>query len=198
MNSNTPVSYERFKSNMLILFDIIYEMFEDAQEHKIVPAKLGILKILKICIKSSSGEKMIKNFIKRSHPFWDKIREKDIEYFKNMGLDLFKDFEEKGLDGVKNKEEFQDNTGFMKSLTGDHINTFKIILESSYEYEGENFDIFDEERRSDVWQIMHSFVKISLVYIHESRKQVEGRYTVEFFPEIKVKQNALDWGIKTI
>ena len=198
MSSNTPISYERFKSNMLTLFDIVYEMFEDAQEHNIVSTKLGILKILKVCIKSCSGEKMIKNFIKRSHPFWDKIRNKDIEYFKNMGLDLFNDFEQKGLDSVKNNEEFQDNSGFMKNLSGDHINSFKKILESSYDYEGETYDIFDDERKNDVWQIMHSFVKISLLYIHEGRKKVDGKYTVEFFPEIKVKQNALDWGVKTI
>ena len=76
---------------------------------------------------------MIKNFIKRSHPFWDKIREKDIEYFKNMGLDLFNDFEQKGLDSVKNDEQFQDSSGFMKNLSGDHINSFKKILESSYD-----------------------------------------------------------------
>lgn len=198
MSSNTPISYERFKSNMLTLFDIVYEMFEDAQEHNIVSTKLGILKILKVCIKSCSGEKMIKNFIKRSHPFWDKIRNKDIEYFKNMGLDLFNDFEQKGLDSVKSNEEFQDNSGFMKNLSGEHINSFKKILESSYDYEGETYDIFDDERKNDVWQIMHSFVKISLLYIHEGRKKVDGKYTVEFFPEIKVKQNALDWGVKTI
>ena len=125
MSSNTPISYERFKSNMLTLFDIVYEMFEDAQEHNIVSTKLGILKILKVCIKSCSGEKMIKNFIKRSHPFWDKIRNKDIEYFKNMGLDLFNDFEQKGLDSVKNDEEFQDSAGFMKNLSGEHINFFQ-------------------------------------------------------------------------
>ena len=65
-------------------------------------------------------------------------------------------------------------------------------------YEGESYDIFDEERKNDVWQIMHSFVKISLLYIHEGRKKVDGKYTVEFFPEIKVKQSALDWGVKTI
>ena len=141
---------------------------------------------------------MIKNFIKRSHPFWDKIRNKDIEYFKNMGLDLFNDFEQKGLDSVKSNEEFQDNSGFMKNLSGEHINSFKKILESSYDYEGETYDIFDDERKNDVWQIMHSFVKISLLYIHEGRKKVDGKYTVEFFPEIKVKQNALDWGVKTI
>jgi hypothetical protein len=198
MSSNTPISYERFKTNMLTLFDIVYEMFEDAQEHNIVSTKLGILKILKVCIKSCSGEKMIKNFIKRSHPFWDKIRNKDIEYFKNMGLDLFNDFEQKGLDSVKGNEEFQDNSGFMKNLSGEHINSFKKILESSYNYEGETYDIFDDERKNDVWQIMHSFVKISLLYIHEGRKKVDGKYTVEFFPEIKVKQNALDWGVKTI
>lgn len=198
MNSNTPVSYERFKTNMMTLFDIVYEMFEDAQEHKIITSRLGILKVLKICIKSCSGEKMIKNFIKRSHLFWDKIREKDIDYFKNMGLDLFNDFQEKGLEEVKNREELEDSSGFIKNLSGDHITTFKKILESSYEYEGETFDIFDEERKNDVWQIMHSFVKISLIYIHENRKKVDGKYTVEFFPEIKVKQNALDWGVKTI
>ena len=49
---------------------------------------------------------------------------------------------------------------------------------------------------------MHSFVRISLCYIHQTRKMVDGKYTVPFFnegeDEIKVSDLAVEWNVKSI
>lgn len=202
MDKKTMNSCDRFKYNIVALFDIIYEMFEEAKDNGVVNTKLGILSILKICINSTNSEKMVKKFIKRTHPYWNKIREKDLDYFKEVGLNLFRDYEDnKGIDHYKNSDKFSDETdkSFISKLSDDHIKSFKTILQSSYnDDDGEEVEIFDEERQKDIWNIMHSFVKISLCYIHETRKEVDGKYTVECFPEIKVRESAKTWGIKSI
>lgn len=195
-------SCDRFKHNIIALFDIIYEMFEEARDNGVVATKIGILNILKVCLTNANSERMVKKFIRRTHPYWNKIREKDADYFREIGLSLFKDYEEgKGIDHYKNSNQLTDETdkSFISKLSDEHIRSFKIILQSSYKDEnGEDIEIFDEERQKDIWNIMHSFVKISLCYIHETRKQVDGRYTVECFPEIKVRESAKTWGIKSI
>ena len=202
MDKKSLNSYDRFKYNILALFDIIYEMFEEAKENGVVTTKLGVLNILKICINNTNGEKMIRKFIKRTYLYWDKIKEKDFDYFKELGLNLFKDYEvNRGIDHYKNNDQFSDDVdkSFIGKLSDEHIRSFKTILQSTYaDNEGQDIEIFDEERQKDIWNIMHSFVKISLCYIHETRKEVEGKYTVECFPEIKVRENAKLWGIRSI
>ena len=145
-------------------------------------------------IKKSPGDRMLKNFIKRSHLYWDQILNKDIDYFKNLGLELFGMVKDKGLD------EYTKDTddGFLSKLSGNHVDLFKELMEGEYEMDGEKVSILDEERKGDIWKILHSFVKISVVYIHQERKFQDGKYRVEFFPEIKVKENVSKWNIKSI
>ena len=197
MSAKLPSSCERFKLNLLTLFDIVNDMYEEGQDNGIIETRFNLLGLLKIVIKRTSGEYMLKRFIKRTHEHWDKIYEKDEDYFRNIGLELFSMMQEKGVDAFKGEEELSGDNSLVSSLSGDHIEKFKDLLSAKYVYDGEEIEIFDEERRSDVWKIMHSFVKIGLCYIHESRKQVDGKYTVEFFPEIKVRANADKWGVKS-
>ena len=188
---------ERFKKNMLILLDIITEMFEDGKDNKVVDSDTKLVTILKVIISSTNGDYMIKNFIRKTRKHWDKIRNKDIEYFKNFGLDLFMSTKEGGLDKIK-QETKGENNNFFKNLSETHIENFKILLEGSYMLEGENVDIFDKERKEDIWKILFSFVRISVSHIHEERKPVEGKYTQEYFPEIKIKESCEKWDIKSI
>ena len=58
--------------------------------------------------------------------------------------------------------------------------------------------IFADERVSDTWKIMHSFVKQSILYIHTYREMVDGEYTKEFFSKINIKENAEKWKVKNI
>jgi hypothetical protein len=199
MSSNQiPSPPERFKINLLTLFDIINDMFEEGIENGVIDNQINLLSVMKIVIRKASSDYMLRRFIKRTNEHWDKILDEDIDYFKNKGLELFNMVQDKGVDAFKGEEELNGDNKLVNSLSGDHVNNFKRLLEATYVYEGEEIDIFDDDRRSDVWKIMQSFVRISLCYIHETRKPVEGKYTVEFFPEIKVKTCAEKWGVKLV
>lgn len=188
---------ERFKKNMIILLDIISEMFEEGKENNVVDSDTKLITLFKVIISSTNGEYMIKNFIRKTNPYWERIREKDIEYFKNFGLELFMSTKEGGLEKMK-EETSSENNNFIKNLSEKHIENFKILLEGSYVSDGDSVDIFDEERKEDIWKILSSFVRISISHIHEERKYADGKYTQEYFPEIKIKENCQKWDIRSI
>jgi len=192
MSSDNPS--ERFKSNLIILIDIIADMFEEGYENKVVKNDFKILGILKIIIKKYDGSKMLTNFIKKTNPYWEKIRDKDLDYFKDLGLQLFDIARGEGLE--KYKSESDDD--FFKSLSSSHVDNFRTLLEGEYEVDGEKLEILDDERKADIWKILHSFVRISIVFIHQERKYKDSKYTVEFFPDISVKENIDKWEIKSI
>ena len=186
---------ERFKTNLVTLLDIIIDMFEEAKDHSIDSLEPSIIEVLKIIVKNFSGERMLKNFINRTNEYWDKILEEDLEYFKTLGLQLFDFTKEKGVDSLK--KEYESNA-FFNVLKDSHIDTFKSVLAASYMEDGEEIEIFDAERREDIWKIMKSFVRMSILYVHDGRCQVDGKYTKECFPSIKIKENAKKWQIKSI
>lgn len=192
--SQNPTSVEKFRTNLLILIDIVSEMFEEGYENKVIATDFKLLPILKIVIKKVPGEKLLKNFIKRSYPYWNQIHEKDINYFKNLGLELFDVVKDKGV------EEYTKDSddGFLNKISGNHIDLFKELMEGEYTSNGETVSILDDERKDDIWKILHSFVKICVIYVHQERKFQNGKYQVEFFPEIKVKENVEKWKIKSI
>lgn len=193
MSENTSC-VEKFRGNLLILIDIVSEMFEEGYENKVIDNDFKLMPILKIVIKKVPGERLLKNFIKKSHPYWDQILNKDTEYFKNLGLELFGMVKDKGI------EEYTKDAddGFLSKISGNHVDLFKELVEGEYEQDGEKIPILDDERKEDIWKILQSFVKFSVIFIHQERKYQDGKYQVEFFPEIKVKSNVEKWNIKSI
>lgn len=189
---------DRFKSNLLTLFDIINEMFEEGLANGVIKQSINILPLIKLFIKKTSSDHMIKRFIKRTNEYWDIIKKKDDEYIKEKLLGIFNDVQENGVDAVKKDEELQGDNKLINSLSGDHFVVFKDLLSKSYQYDGEEIYVFDDERREDIWKIMHSFVRISLCYIHKVRKEIDGHYTVPFHNELHVKDLAKEWGVKSI
>ena len=183
---------DRFKNNLVTFLDIISEMCDDGREHGVVDDGFSFLPLLKIFINTAFREYMLENFITRTYEHWGKIKEKDIEYFKGLGLELF-DFV-----GSGKMEKYKEGNSLLQKLSTSQIENFKKLLETSYQVDGVEHYILDEERQEDIWKILHSFVRISLIYIHERREYVNGGYTVEFFPEISVKKNAEMWNVKSI
>lgn len=192
MSSDNPS--ERFKLNLIILIDIISDMFEEGYENKIVKNDFKILGLLKIIINKYDGSKMLTNFIKKTNLYWEKIRDKDLDYFKDLGLQLFDIARGEGLEKYKSES----NDDFFKSLSSSHVDNFRILLEGEYEVDGEKLEILDDERKADIWKILHSFVRISIVYIHQERKYQDGKYNANFFPDISVRENIDKWEIKSI
>ena len=186
---------ERFKQNLVTLLDIIVDMFEEASENNVADVETNLVEVLKIIVKSTPGSMMMGNFIKKTNEYWDKIYEEDLEYFKNLGLELFNFTKDKGVDNIK--KEYEGNA-FFNVLKDKHIDNFKTVLAASYESDGETVEILDSERREDIWKILKSFVRMSIVHVHEERKHDGSAYTKSFFPSIKIKENVERWQIKTI
>ena len=197
MPEQLPSAPDRFKVNLITLSEIINDMFEEGQDNGLVGKGFNVFSLLKLILSKTPSEYMIKRFIKRTNSHWDKIKEKDIDQFKNIGLELFQTIEDKGVDGFKDEEELS-GSSFLGKISTDHFKNFKVLLEGSYGYEGETIEILDETRKDDIWKIMQSFVKISLCYIQETRKEIDGKYTVEFFPDLHIKELAGEWGVKSI
>ena len=195
--STQLVPSERFKKNMIILLDIIKEMFDEGNENNVVDSDTKMITILKILIEATPGDYMINNFIKKTNTYWKRIKDKDIEYFKEYGLDFFTNVKENGVDSLTNPETKKSNS-FLKNLKETHISNFKSLLEGEYDVDGKKIEILDEERKQDIWNILNSFVRISISHIHMERNYIEGKYTQEYFPEINVNENIKEWNIKGI
>ena len=172
-------------------------MFNDGSNNGIIGNDTKIISLLKVIIEACSGERMITNFIKKTNEHWEKIKNRDIEYFKTNGMSLFTSIKEEGLENSIDDELKSDNV-FLKNLKFDHLNNFKLLLESSYTKNGEEVDIFNDERKEDIWKILESLVKISIVYIHQERGYVNGEYSREYFPDIQIKENVKKWNIRSI
>ena len=195
MNTNPE---DRFKNNILSLFDIVDEMYREGVDNEVIDNSINILPLIKLLIKKTPSDKMVRKFINRTHDLWDVIYRKDDSYIKEKMMDVFNSVQEKGVDAVKEDEDLKADNTLVNSLSKDHFVVFNRLLTSSYTYEGDTYEILDEERKEDIWRIMHSFVKISICYIHQGRKWVVDKYTVPFYDTINVKELADKWGVKNI
>jgi len=195
---------ERFKKNLLTLFSIVDDMFCEGVSNGVIKNSINILPLIKLFIKKTSSDHMIKRFILRTHKYWDIIKRKDDNYIREKMLDIFNNVQENGMESVGRDEEFKGESGskLANAISGEHFTVFKDLLSKTYQYENEEFYILDDERKEDIWKIMHSFVRISLCYIHQTRKMVDGKYTVPFFNEgeneIHVSELAKEWNVKSI
>lgn len=187
---------DKYKHNLMALVDIFSEMFSEGKEHGLVESHTQLFTICKLLLGKSNPVRMISKFITKTQDHWEKIYDRDLEYFRELGLNLFDIFENKGVDHFKDSDVQQVNV--LSTLKDTHVSEFREILSAEVEIDGEMKAILNDERIDEIWQIFHAFVKLSIIHIHEKRKKVDGKYTVEFFPEISVSANAKKWNVKKI
>jgi hypothetical protein len=186
-------SPERFKNNFMALVEICEELVQDGHENGVTTLTPVMFSVIRVLISKFSGEYLIERFISKTHNHWSEIKNKDFEYFKNLGGMLMNMATKDGIDSVIDKND----STVISGLKIDHLSTFKDLLVSKYEDENGNMvSILDDDRISDTWRIMHSFVKQSVSYIHEKRCVVDGEYTKDFFSEINIKECAKEWNLK--
>ena len=181
-----PSSSERYKSNLLVLIDTVQEIYDEGCKHSIIDSNQNTLFFLmKTYIKACSSDLLINKFIKKTNEYWDKIYEKDINYFKDIGLNFLNVCDEKGIDHFKEGN----NSTILQKLSKSHLDEFKNILSSSYkDNDGNDVELLDDEKKSDIWNIFHSFVKISICYLHEN----------DVYTELNKKDLAKKWKIKKL
>lgn len=186
---------ERFKRNFITLVDICHEMVEEGSDNGVSTITPTMFNLVKIFITRLEARFLIERFIRKTYDYWDKIHDKDLEYFKELGLNLFTMAGDKGLDNMVNGEDKSLTSG----LNMDKISAFKSLLSAKYvDSDGKEIEIFDDDKVEDTWKIMHGFVKQSIMYIHNNRNMVDGEYTKEYFSNVNIKENAEKWKVKTI
>ena len=186
---------ERFKRNFITLVDICHEMVEEGSDNGVSTITPTMFNLVKIFITRLEGRFLIERFIRKTYDYWDKIHAKDLEYFKELGLNLFTMAGDKGLDNMVEGEDKSLTSG----LNMDKISAFKNLLSAKYvDSDGNEVEIFDDDKVEDTWKIMHGFVKQSIMYIHNNRDMVDGEYTKEYFSNVNIKENAEKWKVKTI
>lgn len=189
------VTLDRFKNNFLVLIDICQEMVEEGSQHNVSDISPTAFRIIKIIASRLKPNFLIERFISKTNNYWDKIKEKDLTYFKGVGLDFLNFADNNGIDNVIPSED----KSIFSGLKMDHINSFSKILEGKYTDEsGNEVEIFDDDKIDDVWKIMHSFVKQSIVYIHEQRQIVDGVPTKEYYSDINLSNHINVWNIKKL
>lgn len=188
---------ERFKKNLLQLFNIVGDMYEEGINNEVIEEdKINILlPAIKLYISTKKADTMINRWIQKTHEHWGKIKEKDISYFQDIGLKIFNIIQDKGLDKVKADAE-EDDVDLVKQVDESQVKSFKELLQGEYEYEGEKYKIFNEEVEELIWKVMESFVKISICYIHETRRVIDGKATVDCFMDIELDDLCEQWGLK--
>lgn len=192
---STNVTLDRFKNNFLVLIDICQEMVEEGSENNVSDISPTAFRIIKIVASRLKPNFLIERFISKTHKYWDKIKQKDLSYFKGVGLDFLNFADDNGIDNVIPSED----KGIFTGLKVDHINSFSKILEGKYkDKNGNDVELFDDDKVQDVWKIMHSFVKQSVVYIHEQRQVVDGVPTKEYYSDINLTENIQTWNIKKL
>jgi hypothetical protein len=188
---------ERFKKNLLQLFNIVGDMYEEAINNEVIDEGNTqiLLSGIKLYISTKKADTMINRWIQKTHEHWSKIKEKDIAYFQDIGLKIFNIIQDKGLDKVKADTDGED-TDLVKNVDEKQVDGFKKLLQGEYEYEDETYKIFNNEREDTIWKIMESFVKMSICYIHETRRVIDGKATVDCFMDIELDDLCDQWGMK--
>lgn len=178
MSQNTkPSEEERFYENIICLASLMHELTASCWEagHQIISPTL--VSIAESALKKYDKTKLIDNFIKYSEPYWDQIKDRDEIFFIENANKIFKDLPIKD------------------------VNLFSVLFtakDKNNKYVVESYD------REAIWEYFDSFVKICIKYIHRKRqlkqretdKGIMLRYTVTFFPKIKLRQHANKWEVQ--
>ena len=73
-------------------------------------------------------EYLMERFIRKTNKHWDKIKAKDLDYFKNIGVHFLNLADSSGIDNVIPDED----KGVLGGLQMNHVNSFAEFLNGKY------------------------------------------------------------------
>lgn len=142
-SSNEISTIEKFADNVDFFIELLQDIFKDCKDSgcQIVPDILLDLGIKSI--KSFTTRDLIESFIEHSNKYWVKIYQKDQDFF------------EKNLDTVFDGLKMQ-NVGLFQKLLKARDEKDELVVSNT--------------DRENIWDILHSFVRLALKFIHEQRR----------------------------
>lgn len=160
----------RFHRNVTEFTNLIEEIITKAQDAKIpcsiTPFMIGVARsALPLVSPADAMEK----FISRSHNSWEKIRSKDLQFFRTEGISLF--------DSIPEAQVADFNSLFDRTVNG--------------------VPLIDEQLIEFMWNFFHGSVKQAISYIHFKRDPdpVTKKYRAKYMPMVSVAKCAADWKI---
>jgi hypothetical protein len=164
----------RFHTNAVAFCDLINDVVIDAQQSNtqcpVSPLTIGIGKRI---ISTTDPTFLIESFIRRSAAHWTAIYNKDVEFFRGQGLNIFSGIPENQIKAFSQLFDIKDNEGNA---------------------------LIDDGTLEQFWSFFHSFVKIAVCHIHLQRKPdpITKKYTQTYFSEISIRKEVETWKIKEL
>lgn len=192
-----PTTGEMFKDNMITFIEDFEDMIEDAVEQGVIKNKIKLLILVKAAIKGADGDDIIRVFLERTQDHWPAIKNKDEDHIEDIMKNILEIFRGGKSDQLKEDKDLGKVSGLISKISGPHLETVREVLTGTYMEDGEEKKIFDDDRKEDMWQVLRGFVCVSLLHVYRTRKpNSDGKYTVPFFPDIRVKDMAGEWNVK--
>lgn len=155
---------ERFAGNLKALIPVIKAIVGRACNSGLKFVDPQLLDVAGGLLNGFNTTTMIEKFIERSNPFWERIRNKENSFFvENAGL---------VFDG----------------LQVDIVNSFKMLYESKH---ADGTPVLTPKDEKLLWEYFHSMVKISIKYIHSTR-----RTNPTYSSEISLEDLIRKWDVK--
>ena len=191
---STPPPEERFHANTIKMTSLIRSIVQNANKAGYDEVNPYIVDIASRYIQNNYNKKdLIEGFIRQSHlpidpnhpekgldhTFWNKIYERNEDFFREKAFDIF------------------------KNLPADAVGAFKKL--SCYVDPKTGKSIITPSERNEIIDYFHAFVKISIKYIHAGReprvseKDGKTKYYYkkpDFFPGIDILEQSTKWGIQ--
>lgn len=165
---------DRFKSNLLALIEDVRTITQTAEEKKVKTVLTSALIELALpMIGIADANDIIEKFIEKSASYWDSILAKDEDFIRLNAKVLFAELPEK------------------------YVNGFVDI----YFAQVDGKALVDEEMKKQIWTTIHGMVKICIRHVHLNRIPKTNdagvtRYTVNYFPSLKLKSHAEKWRLQ--
>jgi hypothetical protein len=171
--SAKPSAAEVFKTNVITFTELIYDIVADAKDcGKEVPVSPELVTMVQGIVENTDAEKLIHIFTKKTIDHWEKIRIKDLVFFREKAFTIFADIPKDKIDKLNQLYDF--------------------VLP-----DGEK--LIDAAIEEQTWAFLQSFVKSSIRYIHYRRKPVKDvGYTEEYFTGFSIREACEKWGITPV
>jgi hypothetical protein len=164
----------RFHTNAVAFCDLINDVVLNAQHSNTqCPVSTLTVDIGKRIISNTDPIVLIESFIRRSAAHWPAIHNKDIEFFRGQGLNIFSGIPEAQIKAFSQLFDIKD---------------------------GEGNALIDDSTVEQFWSFFHSFVKIAVCHVHLQRNPdpITKKYTQTYFADISIRKEVETWKIKEL